>query len=81
MVLQVIDGGSEIGVLQATSEEDCQSGGNRNLDILVGKLALCRSLVTGFFLQFLVVLARLVLFYECWFYVWPTMLAFLGYDI
>ena len=50
MVLQVIDGGSEIGVLQATSEEDCQSGGNRNLDILVGKLALCRSLVTGFFL-------------------------------
>ena len=50
LVLQVIDGGSEIGVLQATLEEDCQSGGNRNLDILVGKLALCRSLVTGFFL-------------------------------
>ena len=49
-VSQVIDGGSEIGVLQATLEEDCQSGGNRNLDILVGKLALCRSLVTGFFL-------------------------------
>ena len=24
LVLQVIDGGSEIGVLQATSEEDCQ---------------------------------------------------------
>ena len=36
--------------LSSTSEEDCQSGGNRNLDILVGKLALCRSLVTGFFL-------------------------------
>ena len=50
LVLQVIDGGSEIGVLQATSEEDCQSEGHRNLDILVGKLALCRSLVTGFFL-------------------------------
>ena len=50
LVSQVIDGGSEIGVLQATSEEDCQSGGNRNLDILVGKLALCRSLVIGFFL-------------------------------
>ena len=50
LVSQVIDGGSEIGVLQATSEEDCQSGGNRNFDILVGKLALCRSLVTGLFL-------------------------------
>ena len=50
LVLQVIDGGSEIGVLQATSEEGCQIGGNRNLDILVGKLALCRSLTTGFFL-------------------------------